>query len=77
MANEQTHQQNQDAAATVQGRRRLSRQWWIALVIVGFLSWALVAAMGLVPLWLWVLTIAMLLSIALAIALFAPRRIPR
>jgi hypothetical protein len=76
MANEQTYEQSQKDSA-IKGKRHLSKKWWIALIVVGFLSWALIAAMGVMPLWLWMFTIALLISIALAIALFAPRRAPR
>jgi 1,4-dihydroxy-2-naphthoate octaprenyltransferase len=77
MANEQIYEHNLKEAPTVEGRRHLSKKWWIVLVVLGFLAWALFAAMGLVPLWLWMLTIATPISVALAIALFAPRRAPR
>ena len=77
MANEQTYDHSQKAAPTIEGRRHLSKKWWIALVVLAFLAWALFASMGLMPLWLWMLTIALLISVALAIALFAPRRAPR
>jgi len=77
MANEQTYDHSQRATPPIEGRRHLSKKWWIGLVVLSFLSWAFFAAMGLMPLWLWMLTIALLISIALAIALFAPRRAPR
>jgi hypothetical protein len=77
MANEQTYDPSQKAGPTIEGRRHLSKKWWIALIVLAFLAWGFFAAMGLMPLWLWMLTILMLISIALAIALFAPRRAPR
>ena len=77
MANEQTYEDSQRAVSTLKDSRHLSKKWWVALVVLGFLAWAFFAAMGLMPLWLWMLTIVMLISAALAIALLAPRRARR
>jgi hypothetical protein len=77
MANEQTYEHSQRAVPTLESSRHLSRKWWVALVVLAFLAWGFFAAMGLMPLWVWMLTIVMLISAALAIALFAPRRARR
>lgn len=77
MANGQTHQPDQKADPAIEGRRHLSKKWWIVLIVLGFLAWASFGAMGLMPSWLWVIILATLILAAFAIALFAPRRAPR
>jgi len=71
MANQQTYEQDQPHR---EKRRRVPKKWWIVLIVTGFLAWALVGVMGLMPLWLWVVLIGTLISVALLIALFAPRK---
>jgi len=51
----------------------LPKKWFFLLIVLGFLAWASVGAMGLMPLWLWVVLIAALICAALLVALFAPR----
>lgn len=71
------HDMNQADQPPLEGRPRLPKKWLFLLIVLGFLAWASVGAMGLMPLWLWVALIAGLICTALLIALFAPRRIPR
>ena len=73
----QTYQDNQASVPAIEGGRRLSRKWWIVLVVLAFSAWAFFAAMGLMPLWLWLLILATLISVALGIAVFGPKRVSR
>jgi hypothetical protein len=68
---------NQAEQKSPETRPRLSKKWFFLLIVLGFLAWASVGAMGLMPLWLWVVLIATVICAALVIALFAPKRVPR
>ena len=68
---------DQDNREGRERRPRLAKKWLFLLIVLGFVAWASVGAMGLMPTWLWVALIAALIFTALAIALFAPRQIPR
>ena len=58
-------------------RRHLSKQWWIVLIVIGALTWSLVGAMGLMPIWLWAVLLGTMISTAFLIAFFAPRKTSR
>jgi len=70
-----TNQHSTQVERADEPQKRLSRGWWMVLMAVGFFTWTWVGAQGLAPRWLWVGTLLILFLIALAIALFVPKRV--